>query len=198
MQEPDNTGKITALLKEMEDQHDSSINTLFQSLYLEIHALAVQQLRRLSPGETLTPTVLVHECYLRLIQQHKQKFKDSHHMLSHLAKVMRCYLVDSVRHKQTAKKQHCVITDAERIQGQDGFNLDLLDLEKNLLMMEKIDPQLTRLIEMRYFLGLKITEISELTQQSERHLYRQWQDARTLFIALSNRDKKPGLENTEK
>ncbi len=192
----DNTGKITAILKDMEDQTGASINDLFQSLYQEIHALAVQQLRRLSPGETLTPTVLVHECYLRLIQQHKQKFKDSHHMLSHLAKVMRCYLVDSVRHKQTAKKQHLVITDAQRLQGQDGFNLDLLDLEKTLLMMEKIDPQLTRLIEMRYFLGLKITEISELTKQSERHLYRQWKDAKTLFIALSNRDKNPDFNNS--
>ncbi len=185
----DNTGKITAILRNMEGQDETVINTLFQALYQEIHALAAQQLKRLSPGETLTPTVLVHECYLRLIQQHAHQFKDSHHMLSHLAKVMRCYLVDNVRHKQTAKKSHQIIADERRLSGQDGFNLDLLDLEKTLQLMEKIDPALTRLIEMRYFLGLKIREICDLTGHSERQLYRQWNEARTLFIALDQRDE---------
>lgn len=186
-----NSGRITAILKKLEVTRDKSVvNSLFQSLYDEIHALAVQQLRRLSPGETLTPTVLVHECYLRLIQQHAHEFRDSHHMLAHLATVMRCYLVDNLRHRNTRKKRH-ILSQKQEIQGEDGFNLDLLDLEKTLLMMEKIDPKLTRLIEMRYFLGLKVREIAELTGQSERQLFRQWQEARTLFVALNTRDDAP-------
>ncbi len=190
MPNTDTAGKITAILRRMEGQSGSAIGTLFEALYQEIHALAVQQLRRLSPGETLTPTVLVHECYLRLIQQHAHEFKDSHHMLAHLATVMRCYLVDNIRHRKSRKKDHQVVSDERQLVGDEGFNLDLLDLERTLSMMEKIDPSLTRLIEMRYFLGMKVREISELTGHSERQLYRRWKEARTLFIALSNQDTK--------
>ncbi len=184
---------ITRLLRRLDnDESSSQANALFESLYQEIHALAIQQLRRLAPGQTLTPTVLVHECYLRVLQKDTASFQSSQHMLAHLAKVMRCYLVDAVRMKNAAKRDVPEVPIENLPLGtstESGINTDLLDLDKTLELMEEIRPDLARLVEMRYFLGLSIAEISEFSPLSERQLFRRWSKAKTLFIALSRRDE---------
>ncbi len=182
---------ITRLLLRLDnDESSSQANALFESLYQEIHALAIQQLRRLTPGQTLTPTVLVHECYLRVLQKDAASFQSSQHMLAHLAKVMRCYLVDAVRMKNAAKREVPMENLPLGTSTESGINTDLLDLDKTLELMEEIRPDLARLMEMRYFLGLSIAEISEFSPLSERQLFRRWTKAKTLFIALSRRDEK--------
>jgi len=180
---------ITRLLLRLDDDHPARADELFQNLYQEIHTLAIQQLRRLNPGQTLTPTVLVHECYLRVLKKDAPSFRNSHHMLSHLAKVMRCYLVDAVRMKNAAKREVSMENLPLGTSTENGINTDLLDLDRTLELMEEIRPDLARMVEMRYFLGLSIAEISEFSPLSERQLFRLWSKAKTLFIALSRRDE---------
>ncbi len=182
---------ITRLLLRLEGKDAQPADALFQNLYDEIHALAIQQLQRLSPGQTMTPTVLVHECYLRVVQQNTADFKTSQHMLGHLARVMRCYLVDAVRMKHAAKREVPMDNLPLGTSTENGINTDLLDLDKTLELMEGIRPDLAQLVEMRYFLGLSIAEISQLSPLSDRQLYRRWSKAKTLFIALSRRDDTP-------
>jgi len=102
---------------------------------------------------------------------------------------MRCYLVDAVRMKNAAKREVSMENLPLGTSTENGINTDLLDLDRTLELMEEIRPDLARMVEMRYFLGLSIAEISEFSPLSERQLFRLWSKAKTLFIALSRRDE---------
>src|SRR5690606_4278308 len=97
---------ITALLTEIKAGRKDLVDEVFALLYAEIKQLAGHQLKQLSPGQTITPTVLAHECYLKVANTEQLKLTNKRHFLHYLCLSMRAYLVDNLRAKSTAKRQH--------------------------------------------------------------------------------------------
>jgi RNA polymerase sigma factor (TIGR02999 family) len=150
---------------------------LFAAVYEELRALAASRLRNESPGQTLQPTALVHEVYMRLVADREHQAWDSiGHFFAAAAESMRRILVDHARRKKNRPRKDGDAEMCVQLEGvRDNVTEDqLLELDSALSHFEQEDPEKARIVVLRYFGGLSIEQICDATNLSRttvsRHL----------------------------
>ena len=162
-------GEITLLLAKWREGELSAFEKLMPLVYPHLRQVAAAYVRRERNPNTLQATALVHELYLRLVNQRKVVVEDRRHFYTFAAKVMRMILIDHARQSQTQIRGGGL----ERVPLSDDLswiNIDspeLLDLNRALDELGEIDPYKVELVELRYFLGCTAEETAILTQVSK-------------------------------
>ena len=178
MQSPEG---ITQLLIDWGKGDQAALEKLMPLVYSELRRLAGNYLRRERAEHTLQPTALVNEAYLKLVDQKNAKWQNRAHFFGISAQLMRRILVDHARQRQAVKRggsdqQRLSITSAETIVKQPG--VDLLALNEALDELAKMDPQQSRIVELKFFGGLSIEETAEVIGISHATVERDWKMAR--------------------
>ncbi len=159
--------------------HDA-LERLVPLVYDELRAIAHRQLRRERPDHTLGTTGLVHEAYLRLVDQHRVDWQDRARFFLVVASVMRRVLVDHARRRAAVKRGAApmqVTLDEELLIADEELEL-VLDLDDALTRLAELDDRQARVVELRYFLGMRDAEAAELLGVSERTVRNDWVKAR--------------------
>ena len=184
---PREPGEITRLLISISEGDRDALNQLFPIVYAELRARAHRQLRHMRPGDTLQPTALVHETYVKLLGAARPKWHDRRHFFAVASRAMRQITVDYAR-SQAAQKRGGVTPalslDEERLPVAARAH-DLVQLDLALTELESFSERPARVVELRFFGGLSVEETATVMEVSERTIKREWQKARAfLFDAL--------------
>jgi RNA polymerase sigma factor (TIGR02999 family) len=156
------------------------VDELLPIVYQELRRLAAAYLRRERPGQTLQPTALVHEAYLRLLKDRPDRWQNRAHFCAIAAHSMRQILIERARARGALKRggpQPRVTLDESLVAGEDR-SIDLLALDEALERLAALDPEQARLVELRYFGGLTIEETAEAMAISPATVKRHWTVAR--------------------
>lgn len=157
---------------------------LLQQLYTELRKLAKARLRKLSPGQTLQPTALVHEAYMRLMSGNEPAWNGRGHFFGAAAQAMRDILVEHARRKLAQKRGGGAVRVGDTVTiADDGGSLelsaeDLLTLHQAIEKLQLEHPRAAELVLLRYFGGLSMAEIAELQGVPLRTIERKWTFAR--------------------
>ena len=173
--------ELTQLLFNWSEGDSAALDKLMPIVYDELRRLASNYLRRENPGHTLQPTALVNEAYLRLVDQRQARWQNRAQFLGVAAQLMRRILVDHARQRDAAKRggadRHSLsLTDADSIAGKP--DADLLAVHDALNELAVIDPQQSRIVELRFFGGLSIEETAEVLGVGHATVERDWKLAR--------------------
>jgi RNA polymerase sigma factor (TIGR02999 family) len=171
---------VTELLRNWSDGDKQAQEKLFQIVYDELHRQAARYLRHEHQGLSLQTTDLIHEAYLRLIDQQHVEWENRLHFFAMSAKVMRHILVDHARSRQAAKRggSNIRLPLDEAMVVSPGQNLDFLALDEALNRLAKIDPQQSQVVELRFFSGINVEDTAKLMGVSERTVKRDWNVAK--------------------
>lgn len=179
--------RVTELLVAWSKGDERALDALTPLVYGELRRLARSYMRQERAGHTLQSTALVHEAFLRLIDQRVQ-WNSRAHFFGIAAQMMRRILVDHAKAQSTAKRG----AGALRIELDEGLatapsrDVDLLALDEALERLNKVDPQRSRIVELRFFGGLSNEESAEVLGVSPATIQRQWTGARAwLFHELN-------------
>lgn len=156
------------------------VDELLPIVYQELRRLAAAYLRRERPGQTLQPTALVHEAYLRLLKDRPDRWQNRAHFCAIAAHSMRQILIERARARGALKRggpQPRVTLDESIVAGEDR-SIDLLALDEALERLAVLDADQARLVELRYFGGLTIEETAEAMAISPATVKRHWTVAR--------------------
>lgn len=156
-----NTHEVTRLLAEWAKGNQQALEDLTPLVYRELRQLAASYLRRESPGHTLQPTALVHEAYLRLVDQKNPDWQGRSHFFGVAARLMRQILVDHARRRQAGKRAVSKVSLDEAVSFQPERSRNLVALDSGLKALEKLDPRKCKAVELRYFGGLSMDEIAQ-------------------------------------
>jgi hypothetical protein len=164
------------------------LEELMPLVYEHLRVMAAQRLAEESPGNTLQPTALVHEAFLRIVAGKDSRWSNRQHFYSAAAIAMRRILVDRARSRKgprrggdrlrvsmdEAEKQHCVTIATD--------DVDWIELDLALEGLQERDPALAHLVHLRYFAGLRIEDVAELLGVSPSSVVRDWQIARAWLL----------------
>ncbi len=161
---PDSTDDITLLLRSVRRGDRDAVDRLLPLVYAELRRIAGGYLRSERTGHTLQPTALVHEAYLRLVDQREVEWESRAHFVAIAAQTMRRILVDHARARSASKRSggSTRVTLSEDAAAVDPRNVDLIDLDGALDRLEAMDPRMARVVELKYFGGLTNPEIAEV------------------------------------
>lgn len=153
---------------------------MLADLYGELRAAAARLLNREAPYLTLQPTELVNEAAIRVMKLDRMSWQDRQHFFATGARILRQAMLDAIRRRKSQKRQapDVLIADEE---GAPGIPVEALD--EALTRLEAASPELARIVELRFFVGLGINEIATLADQSESTVKRRWQTARMWLAA---------------
>ena len=188
---PDSSPEITVWLDAARGGDRQALDRVLGTLYQELHTLALRQLSG-QQNNTLDPTSLVHESYLKLVgASNGARFEDRAHFFAYAASAMRSVVVDYARNRMARKRGG----DLKRVaeipeEAESSLRLDenLLALDTALERLAAVDEKLAKVVELRYFAGLSEQEIAELLGRSERSVRRDWQKARLFLLAAMRED----------
>jgi len=153
--------EVTRLLAEWGKGNPHALDELTPLVYQELRQLAASSLRRERPGHTLQPTAVVHEAYMRLVDQKNPTWQNRSHFFGVAARLMRQILVDHARKKQAGKRAGMKVSLQEVVSFQQERSRDLVALDSGLRELEKLDPRKCKAVELRYFGGLSMDEIAQ-------------------------------------
>jgi len=178
----DTGGEVTRLLGELGRGQKDAMNQLLPLVYDELHRLARSYFRRERGEHTLQPTALVHEAYLRLVDQ-KSPMDSRGHFLAVAATQMRRILLDYARKHKAARRggggQQVLLEDTMAIVAQRP--VDMIALDASLRKLADLDPTQSQLVELRYFGGLSVEETAEVMGVSPATVKRNWSSARAFL-----------------
>ncbi len=189
MSEPD-SDNVTQLLVSWSQGDQKALQELTPLVYNELRRLAGSYLRRERPDHTLQSTALVHEAYLRLVDQKRMKWQNRAHFFGVAAQMIRRILVDHARgHRADKRGADAVkLTLDEALAIPEERNLDLVALDEALHALATLDPQQGRIVELRFFGGLSIEETAEVIGVSPATVKRDWAMARAwLYRDMNHR-----------
>ena len=175
---------LTQLLVKWRNGDKSALDEMTPVLYEELRRLARHFLAGERVGHTLQPTALVHEAYIRLVDQKAVEWRNRAHFLGVAASMMRRILINYAEARHAAKREGY----AQAVTLDDALGLftnpqvDLLDLDHSLDRLSEIDPQQGKVVELRYFGGLSIEETAEVLGISEATVKREWGTARLWLL----------------
>lgn len=185
---PDN---VTQLLVELTDGNTQVLELLLPVVYKELRSLANNYLRRERADHTLQPTALVHEAYIKLVDQKNVQWQNRAHFFGVAANIMRRILVDHAR-KHNADKRGGEFSKEQLEEAlvvvSDEKSFELLALDDALEQLAKVDPQKSRIVELRYFGGLSVEETAEVMGISEITVKRHWKMAKAWLYGQISRN----------
>jgi RNA polymerase sigma-70 factor, ECF subfamily len=174
------TDNITHLLVELRAGNADAMARLLPIVYRELRRLAAHYMRQERPGHTLQPTALVHEAYLRLIGQADRNWQNRAHFFAVAAQTMRAVLVDHARANLARKRGrgqlHVELDHALKLTVPEPRAILVLD--EALKRLEQIDPRASRVVELRWFVGLSVEEAAHVMGISEKTVRRDWNFAK--------------------
>lgn len=171
-----------------ENSPEDDLSELVNRAYTELRLLAKKHLRSERPGHTLQPTALVHEAWIRL-QKDAFVGRNRSHFFAAAAQAMRRILVEHARRRLAVKRGG----GARRVAMEADFEVakspaEILDVDAQLTKFARVDPDKAALVKMRYFCGMSLEEIGEITGRSESSLKRDWAFARAWLEARLRKD----------
>jgi RNA polymerase sigma factor (TIGR02999 family) len=175
---------VTQLLNAIDQGDPHAAEQLLPLIYTELRALAAQKLAHEKPGQTLEPTALVHEAYLRLVgQREPRSYKDRGHFFAAAAAAMRRILIDNARRKQTHKRGRGWQRQPLESMAAPEPDEELLALDEALHKLAATDPAKVQLVELRYFAGLTGEQAAAVLGISPTTADRHWAYARAWLQA---------------
>ena len=188
-----NTSEVTRVLNAIAQGDGQAESQLLPLVYEELRQLAAQKLGRETPGQTLQPTALVHEAYLRLVDvEQAQRWKSRGHFFAAAAEAMRRILVDIARRKQAVKhgggRRRLPLEEFHRVTESPE---DMLHLDDALTRFAAEEPAKAQLVQLRFFAGLSMPAAAAALGVSLATAERWWRYARTwLFRELQGEEEK--------
>ena len=180
--------ELTLLFQSWEEGNREALNRLIPLVYQELHRLASRCMSREEPGHTLQTSALIHEAYLKLVDQRQVHWQNRAHFMAIAARLMRRILVDHAREKHRQKRgggarplslENCELPHATA-------SSEMVALNAALTSLEKIDPRKCRVVELRFFAGLTAEETAEVLKVSVNTILRDWNMAKAwLFREIS-------------
>jgi RNA polymerase sigma factor (TIGR02999 family) len=169
---------VSELLANWRAGDDDALRTAIPLVYDELRRVAHRYLQKERPDHTLQSTALVHEAYLRLEKQGTAQFKNREHFLAICAQLMRQILVDYARSRHAAKRDGGYKLTLDDTLAFKSRSVDMVALDDALNELAKLDPQQSRIVELRFFGGLSIEETSRALNLSPTTVKRHWATAR--------------------
>jgi RNA polymerase sigma factor (TIGR02999 family) len=154
---------------------------LFTALYADLRRLAHSRLKRSEPCTLLDTTALVHEAYLRFRKAGYGRIEDRSHFLAYAAAAMRSIVVDFIRSRRVARRDGADAAALPDPSSLLGGEREILLVDRALEELSATNPRLVKVVEMRYFAGMKETEIAGALSITERTVRRDWEKARMLL-----------------
>lgn len=176
----DGESNATRWLLEWGDGNQEAQERLMQLVYGELRRLAAYQMQRERPGHTLQPTAVVHEAYIRLVDQKQVQWRNRSQFMAIAGQMMRRVLLDHARAQRAGKRGGGSVTvalvDSMRPASQPDVDVEALD--DCLEALARIDPQQARIVELRYFAGLSVEETAAVLGIGTATVKRDWAVAR--------------------
>jgi RNA polymerase sigma factor (TIGR02999 family) len=178
---------ITQILSEIKSGNQTALDELLPLVYDELRRLANSYLKNERSNHTLQPTALVHEAYLRLLGQKEIAWQNRAHFFGVSARLMREILIEYARMKNRLKrggefKTQIALDDAVSFSGTK--DLDVVSVDEALSKLEKLDGRQARIVEMKFFAGMTIEEIAEVSDISPATVKREWATAKLLLYKI--------------
>lgn len=192
----ESTPPITRLLQLAADGDRSALDQIYAALYPELKRVARSRLRQQGRADSMGTTTLLHESFIRLTKASELRLQDRRHFFAYAARTMRHIIIDGAREHLAERRGggalHETLGGDAALQIADtGASEELIRVTEALLELEKIDPELAELVDMRYFGGFSESEIAELQGVSDRTVRRRWDKARAwLYLALDDASPK--------
>ena len=179
---PETAHDVTRLLVDLQRGADGAADQLVPLVYGELHKLAVHYMRAERGDHTLQPTALVHEAYMRLVDQRNASWQNRSHFFGIAAQAMRRILVDHARRKRAGKREGGDrVTLDESVAEAPQRSVDLIALDDALNKLAALDPRQARVVELRFFGGLDIEQTAESLGISPATVKRYWTFARAFL-----------------
>lgn len=174
------TQQVTRLLRDWSNGDQSALEQLTPLVYSELRRLAGRYLRKERPDHTLQSTALVHEAFIRLVDQRDVRWQNRAHFFGVAAQMIRRILVDHARGRHASKRGSGApkLSLDEALATPERRDLDLIALDDALNSLAKIDPQQARIVELRFFTGLTVEETAEVLGISPATVKRDWVTAK--------------------
>ncbi len=177
--------EVTRLLKEWGNGRQEALDQLLPRIYAELRRLASSYLRRERPDHTLQPTALVHEAFLKLVDQRAVRWQNRAHFFGIAAQAMRRILVDHARAHAADKRgagERAVSLDEVSV-AIGAPDIDVLALDEALTRLATLDLQQSRVVELRFFGGLTLEETAQVLNISPATVGREWTLAKAWLYA---------------
>lgn len=198
MRHPLVNSEVTQLLEEWGRGDEEAVERLIPLVYNQLKTLAASNMRRERDNHTLQPTALIHETFLRLVKQNSVTWRNREQFFAVAARAMRQILVDHARQRSSLKRGSQVVrvSLAERdtpdvadprsvVPASDGLLCDVVAVDGALEALAEIDPELTNIVELRFFAGFTVEETANAMSVSTATVKRGWATARAwLFDRL--------------
>ena len=183
--------EITGLLKRWQAGDRQALDEVTPLVYRELHRMASRYLSRERSDQTLQSTALVHEAFLKLVDQRRVDWQSRSHFFGLAARLMRRILVDHARHTRRIKRggewQKIQLDDAPELGSSGADPADLITLDRAMQELEELDPRQCRIVELRFFAGLNVEETADAMKLSPATIKREWTIARAwLYQRMSS------------
>jgi RNA polymerase sigma factor (TIGR02999 family) len=183
--------EVTRILSAIEQGDPSAAEQLLPLVYEELRQLAAHKMAQEAAGQTLQPTALVHEAYLRLVGTEDESHWDNRgHFIAAAAEAMRRILIENARRKHRQKRgggRTPQALEPDQVAAPE-VSEDLLALDEALTRLEHLNPRAARLVQLRYFGGLTIKQAAEVLDISSRTADADWAYARSWLLAAMRGD----------
>ncbi len=188
---------VSQLLREWSEGDQTALDSLMPLVYDELRRMARRHMDRQGQGHTLQTTALIHEAYLKLIDQKEARWQNRAHFFGVAAQAMRHILVDYARARHAAKRGGgaVLVSLDEALVASDERTAELIALDDALEALAVIDHRKCRVVELRYFGGLSVEETAEVLKVSPETVARDWRLARTWL--LRELSKASGARNSQ-
>lgn len=177
---PSQPADVTRLLQDWSRGEPAALEELMPLVFEDLRKMARWHFQRESADHTLQPTALVNEVYLRLADQRKVQWDDRGQFFSFAALLMRRILVDYAKGRKTAKRGNGlqILPLEEALGVADDGKVDVVALDAALSKLAAFDPRLSKIVDLRFFIGLTLEEIAEVLKLSLSTVKREWQTAK--------------------
>jgi len=177
---------VTRLLKAWSGGDQGALRELTPKVYLELRQMAAKYMRKERTGNTLQPTALVHEVFLRMVQVDSVTWQDRAHFFAVSATMMRRILVDRAHAKGSAKRGgqalRLNLDEAPEV-AAGSRDREIVALDEALTALAQVDPRKAKVVELRFFGGLSVEESAEVLKISSQTVMRDWKTARAWLMA---------------
>lgn len=187
----DDVANVTQLLRAAASGERGDLDALMHAIYEDLRRLAIGHMRGERDGHTLQATAVVHEAYVKLIDQRSTTWQDRAHFFAVASRIIRRILVDHAREKNALKRGGGGGGPRVELDGAEPAarerSADVVALDEALAELAELSERQSKIVELRYFGGLTIEEIAEVLGMGKRSVDREWQAAKAwLYVRLSD------------